>query len=925
MVDKNLNNSPAVEDRTSASALPDSADTNSGTEELHEAPLLVSNEDMAKHLELASQNASSDSTSLGKAPVPGVPLTADKYLPALDFDFGEPEYEMPWFEDRAQVDERTKRDEEVKDAERDEELKGGERGEGVESAESVERRARVGDSNSAEPTMTKEEFTALAKETLKSPGALAAFEKNVETFEKRAETDRLSQKDIEEFYGQVGRVLTESKNGNKFYDSKDLQTIASDMMRQGARPGDVNQGSMSTCTTAALETILYIQEPATVGRVVADIATTGQYIKADGSVLKTPEQNLHPSKYQDHVAVDKKRSLASHIAQPALINVHWSSQDNYFDEPVKKGSIVYEEGHATEFIGDAHTRIMDYSTNPPKPFMQPGFADPRQEQTFAGGGEERPVEGPNMHMEFMQDLYGQLRGNKGDLTIVNDKASRGVSRPETREQFDKIMREAAERGRPVLLGVHANREPFVDDLMESMSRTPLTKQQKIEQSRRHAHHAIVATGTDEKGLVSVENQWGNRVDHTGQPAQKEKLALGTVYDTVMPKQEDATVDEQPKAQIEKPSGDDFIKQQREFVSELEKDSDVKPEVLLRERMRLRDYQLHWKHPEEAHKQAELIAKHLQEQLESGADGSKVNRDVSRFISSLDGDADMQLGKDVLKASTDAFLKKEITDWGFSHDFNEQVEMHRQLGDDAGARALARCVVDSAIKKLVQPEGLAPERGLRELQQLTGDLENMKIPDQSKRVVDELLKDVRAYEKANGSDNNAVVEAKRALLFSGEKDVTPLKRQLAAEVHDSLKRITAGGDITSDTTYSARFALRQFARASNNPALLEEVVLDTLKANATKAGSPDNLDIKANFGMFSQGAKELLKLGATDKALPLMSRALDLSKKDDPDEAERLAYDIVDIYDRQGRSEEGDKLEKELGIKIKYRRKAGKDE
>lgn len=888
MVDKNLNPPPAAEDRTSASVLANSSDQSSGGEELHETPLLVTNEDMAEHLN-SSPSGSSDATTLGRAPLSGVPESADKYLPALDFDFGD-------LADKAAP------------------------------AEKVEGADRVEVAKYAEPTMTKDEVKALAKETLKSQEALAAFEKNLDAFEKRAETDRLSPKDKEEFYGQIGRVLNESKNGNKFYDSKDLQTIASDMIRQGAKPGDVNQGSTSTCTTAALETILYIQEPATVGRVVADIATTGEYIKADGSVLKTPERNLHPNKYQDNVAEEKKRSLASHIAQPALINVHWSAQDNYFDEPVKKGSVVYEEGHPSEFIGDAHTRIMDYSKNPPAPFMKPsGFSDPTQDQRIIGGGEERPVEGPNMHMEFMQGLYGQLRGNKGDLTIVSDKASPGVTRPETREEFDKIMKDASERGRPVLLGVHANRGPFLDDLNESYSRTPLTEQQKKDRSRMHAHHALVATRTDDKGFVSVENQWGNRVDHTGQPGQKERLALGTVYDTVMPKPEDGKVDEQPKADRKEPSGDEYIEQQKQFVSELEKDRDVKPEVLLHERMRLRDYQLHWKHPEEAHKQAELIATQIQEQLKSGTGRKDLNTDIRRFLTSLDSDADKQIGKDVLKSSTDVFLKKNITDWGFSRDFNEHVEMYRRLGDDAGARALARGVVDSAIKKIVDPEGLAPERELQNLQYLTRDLESMKMTDQSDRIVDALLKDVRAYEKVNGGDNKEVVDAKRALLFSGDRDVTPFKKQIATEIYESLKRITAGGDMTSDTTYSALFALRHFAHASKDPALLEEMVMDTLKANAIKAGSQDNLDIKENVGMFSYGSEELLKIGATDKALPLMRRALDLSRKHEPDRVERLARDMVDIYDDLGRSEEGDKLEKELGLKFRFRdRKASKN-
>ncbi|MBX9670590.1 MAG: hypothetical protein K2X93_23510 [Candidatus Obscuribacterales bacterium] len=95
-----------------------------------------------------------------------------------------------------------------------------------------------------EPTMSLDSIGKLVADVFKSPDEITTFKKNLAEFEKRAEVDGLTKADKEQIYGQLDRVMQDSKTGNKFYSSSELRTLASDMVRQAA------------CSTAALETAL---------------------------------------------------------------------------------------------------------------------------------------------------------------------------------------------------------------------------------------------------------------------------------------------------------------------------------------------------------------------------------------------------------------------------------------------------------------------------------------------------------------------------------------------------------------------------------------------------------------------------------------------------------------------------------------------
>ncbi|HMO24140.1 MAG TPA: hypothetical protein PKC98_24520, partial [Candidatus Melainabacteria bacterium] len=115
------------------------------------------------------------------------------------------------------------------------------------------------------PRLTKDQMLETAEQHITDPSKLAEFRQDVEAFENRAEGDGVSDIERETFYGQVGKVLDASTEGNQFYNQDQLRTIAGDMMKHAGSPGTVNQGTEPTCTTAAMESILYAKEPNTIG------------------------------------------------------------------------------------------------------------------------------------------------------------------------------------------------------------------------------------------------------------------------------------------------------------------------------------------------------------------------------------------------------------------------------------------------------------------------------------------------------------------------------------------------------------------------------------------------------------------------------------------------------------------------------------
>ncbi len=793
----------------------------------------------------------------------------------------------------------------------------------------INKQAPTPESN-IEPTMSMAATGKLAEDVYKEPAALNAFKKDLVEFEIRSETDRLSMTDKMEFYGQVGRVLKESKSGNKIYSSKELQTIASDMVRLAHQPGLVNQGADPTCTTAALETALYIQEPATIARMVADVATTGQYVTTDGTVLKVLESNLHPDKYKADTPEEKKRSLASQIAQPALINIHWARQDEFQGETGLKGKISYEEGYPPEFNGDNHNRMMNYSKTPPEPFTETETKlDPTSEEK-AFVQTQRPIQQPSMQMSYLSDVYKQLRGNKGDLTIVDENEGEGVTKPNSEAHFKKIVEDAQARNKPILLGVHANRGPFLADLLfESDSDKRMSAEEKSAAVNMHAYHALVGYNYDKNsGDLAVENQWGTKVDHTGKPGQKERLSLAAVYDTILDKPTEAN-SFKPK----EPTPDDFINQQRQFIETLEKDDAVSPKRIFEERTILLKYLRHWGHKEEAHKQAELMSKQMLDRIKNEKPPASTNSnsplratlidETDHFLTAMKIAGEKQIVKDVLSASDERFSKTQTSGGReYLDEFSKVLKLHKNQGGGLGADKFAEPVVSKLLESVLKhPEDIASKEKREIVRRLASILHESNATTQADRLTASIITNLRTFEETNGKATIDGVDARAIILYSGSRSLggIDLRTQMSSELQENYDALKVKGDISSPSALLMRTLLTNHYANQwvKDPEKLHSLVQDSIQYLLTtpdKDGSIREGDSAAMIPVYENLADKLVRGGGEKYALPIVEKTLEIAKGKSPDNVEELAYKLVALLDEVNRSADADKVLKDNNLK-----------
>jgi hypothetical protein len=456
--------------------------------------------------------------------------------------------------------------------------------------------------------VSKGELEGLAGETLKDDKQRAAFLKNIEEFEKRAKTDGLSQEEKERFYSQVKDVLEAGKTGNKFFDGDSLKTIASDMMKEAAYPGSVNQGPNPTCTAAALQSALFKAEPASIGALVRDLALTGQCKTADGSIITPNPNNLKPDRYQGEQQPYSRNSV-DQLAQIGLLNVFWQRQAGpNGDNRELVGKIKYEEGYTRERIGDDRTRLMNYSSGKPQPLTQEvviSYPEPKRNPgdppPMPGFAESVPMSGPRiLNMANVHDMYSQLRGNHGNLKVISDQP--GDTEPVFKPGSEKELQEFIERAKKenhgvmpaMVLGVFTDVEPFNADHREAYHSKDKDRSSGSDSRSMHAHHAVALFDVDPaKRTASVENQWGDNVDHTGKPGSKPQIALGDLFSAIhqkdMPQDQPAAKkEESPEEHARK-----YAKEYKEFVKELEHDPSVDREVVARHKEKLAKYVESW--------------------------------------------------------------------------------------------------------------------------------------------------------------------------------------------------------------------------------------------------------------------------------------------------------------------------------------------
>jgi hypothetical protein len=292
----------------------------------------------------------------------------------------------------------------------------------------------------------------LAERKITDPTELAKFRVDMARFEDRskqlednyqkeglspAEATKKAHEEIAKTYSQMSRLLEANDNPQIPLDSKRRVEIAEQVMSQAATPTSIDQGQHRTCNVTVVEMRTYSRSPSEAAKLVADVATTGEYVTKNGTKVTLVPGDLAPhDEAKTNPPLDGGRSLASQLFQVTAVNISYQKENS---------DLRYRQREKDPAApGDTGERLVDYSTKPPQNVGQrPALSD---DQIVNIGNE---ITGKNEKDWFID--HSKYRGNN---TVKVDSEQ---------DLQDKIAEAKAQGKLPVVIGVHTGNEPFLTD------------------------------------------------------------------------------------------------------------------------------------------------------------------------------------------------------------------------------------------------------------------------------------------------------------------------------------------------------------------------------------------------------------------------------------------------------------------------------
>jgi len=319
-------------------------------------------------------------------------------------------------------------------------------------------------------------------------------------FETRAGQAGLTAAEMEATYKNASRLF--EFTGQAPIDLSNRVKIAEQALHHAAYPNQIDQGHHDTCNVTTVEVRNFSRDPAAAVKLIADVATTGSFVTADGSKIMIDAKCLKTDgESSRNPTADGDRSYASQIFQITAANVAW--QRRTIDPAGNfhvKGTLRFEQdpNKRSNFSGDTGERLMSYSTTPPKEL----------------------AETPALGASSLKDIANQISGKTDDGFVIENKIKAGNNTVQVGSEKDLKDALAAikQAGHfPAIIRVHTGNQPFLSDQGGGLSRS------------KGVWHVVCVTAYDEQtGKVWIDNQWGRSSDH--------QMKVRDLYDaTIEPK------------------------------------------------------------------------------------------------------------------------------------------------------------------------------------------------------------------------------------------------------------------------------------------------------------------------------------------------------------------------------------------------------
>ncbi|MBS1954148.1 MAG: hypothetical protein JST89_08180 [Cyanobacteria bacterium SZAS-4] len=351
----------------------------------------------------------------------------------------------------------------------------------------------------------------------------ARFEKWIDEFETAALSRKppLSTEDIANTYYQLDRLIS---TDNAVLPLADRMKLAEQFIYKTNNPHTIGQGLFNTCNvTAEVENRLIQLHPDKALQMVSDVATTGKFITADGSIIDmtamnnvlTPfgqvfENDFNPLQYSG-------RDFFDQLFQTTAVETYWQTQtidgaratstvnDIRAGLPFKPGELRYEfsNGPGRSSSGEV---INNYHTKPPSRFVIPKSSrviDPITGLDMSVT-EFPTIDTPHLRGEQLLYIDKQILGFEDPPHMIARHVDDSAINVDTSDQLAKELVQMKQNGVfPATV--------FVD------TRDPLFTGLPGDAVDGGAHVISVQNIFERNGKWYVEftNQWGSVDDHLG--------------------------------------------------------------------------------------------------------------------------------------------------------------------------------------------------------------------------------------------------------------------------------------------------------------------------------------------------------------------------------------------------------------------------
>lgn len=361
-------------------------------------------------------------------------------------------------------------------------------------------RVDPGHRDAGDLSVERSRLASAADQTIMLRKENVEFHADMKQFEDRAKQAGLSDKEVAQTFAEVSRIL--ELKGNAPLTDRERVRLALGIMRGAAEPTSNDQGDYNTCQVTVVENRLYMTQPSAVARTLADIASRGQFVAADGTLVKMDAIDLraHGQSALNAPRGTWVRTYASQVYQLAAINAYHTYTN---ESKVPPGEVRYRQYPNGE--GDDNgERLYDYSAVPGKIIAHTpgdvGYPNGTARTLYLMSGKWAPetvLTGKN---------YAAMTPDHSNLTNI-------IAGPA--ELAAQLKRLHDEGKLPASVVVHVNSDPLLPK--RKPERVPLVGKADAA-SYLSDVHVINIIGYDEKtGAVQLDNQWSNKGDFISTP------------------------------------------------------------------------------------------------------------------------------------------------------------------------------------------------------------------------------------------------------------------------------------------------------------------------------------------------------------------------------------------------------------------------